>query len=223
VKARIQTGQGPDSAAYDPATKLAFVMNSESSDVTVIDPIKAVPVGSIALGGHPEAAVADGRGHLFVNVEDRDEIADIDVGARKVIGRYKLPGCHEPTGIAFDALTGVLISACRNKVAKLIDAVSGADRGTLQIGEGADGAIFDARRRQLYIPSNEGLLSIFKLAEDGEVQTLQAVKTERYARTAALDEETGKLYLPADQRTEDAAHQLQQVPNTFHVLVVAPD
>ena len=222
IKAKIKTGKGPDGALYDPSSKLAFVMNGDSEDTTLIDIASATAVATIALGGKPEAAAADGKGRVYINIEDTAEIAVVDVKARKTVGRYKLPGCEEPTGIDYDSQTGLLISACHNKVAKLIDASTGADRGSVVIAQGADGAIFDAQRRLVYVPCNDGTLSVFSLSKEGKAALVQAVPTQRFARTAALDPETGRLYLPAVQRKPDGKGEGTRIPGTFQVLVVAP-
>ncbi len=148
--ARIAVGEKPDAAAYDPDSGLAFVMNAGGNSISLIDVADRAPVGTIAVGGKPEAGAIDGKGHLFVNIEDTAEIAVIDIAARTVARRLPLPGCVEPTGIAYDALSDTLISACHNGVAKLIDAGSGADKVTVQVGRNADGAIFDPRSRLAY-------------------------------------------------------------------------
>lgn len=220
--AEIPTGQAPDAAAYDPASGLAFVMNAKSADVTAIDVGRRTSVATIPVGGKPEAAVSDGRGRLYVNIEDTAEVAVIDVASRKVVERLKLPGCHEPTGIAYDAAAGLLISACHNGVAKLVDARTGADRGSVAIGKDADGAIFDPATRLAYIPAKDGVLTVFRLGADGAPGPAQAVETEAGARTAALDPSTGRVYLAAQPSRLDAAGEDVPVPGAFKILVVAP-
>ncbi len=223
VKARIPTGKGPDGAFYDTAGKLAFVMNGDGHSATVIDPARGSTAGTVALGGAPEAGVSDGHGHVYINISDRAEIAVVDVKSRKAVARYAMPGCKEPTGMDYDPQSRLLISACReSKVAKLIDSVTGADRGTVAIGDGADGAIFDPVRRLVYIPCGEGFLTIFQLGSSGEVAGVQNVATGHGARTAALDSTTGQLYLPAADFKADAAGEARMVPGSFRVLVVAP-
>jgi YVTN family beta-propeller protein len=222
IAATIPTGRDPDGAAYDAKSGLAFVMNGESEDVTVIDPRRRRAVATIPVGGKPEAAVADGKGHLFVNIEDTAETARIDIATRKVSVRYKLAGCEEPTGIDYDPVTGLLIAACHNGIAKLVDAASGADRGKFEIGKMADGAIFDAARRLIYVPANDGTLAIAAIDQRGTVTALDMVKTQVGARTAALDPTNGRLYLPATDYAPNAAGEPQRVPGTFKVLVVAP-
>ncbi|MEP7243852.1 MAG: hypothetical protein ABI885_09210 [Gammaproteobacteria bacterium] len=223
IKATIKTGKDPDGALYDPASKLAFVMNGDSEDATLIDIASATVVATIPLGGKPEAAASDGKGRVYINIEDTAEIAVVDVKTRKTVGRYKLPGCEEPTGIDYDSQSGLLISACHNKVAKLIDGSTGADRGSVVIAQGADGAIVDAQRRLVYVPCNEGILSIFSLSKEGKPTLAQAVRTQRFARTAALDPQTGRLYLPTAQRKQDEKGEWKRIPGTFQVLAVAPN
>ena len=222
LQGEIATGKSPDAAAFDPASGLVFVMNAKSNDVTVIDPAAKKAVATIAMGGKPEAAVADGAGRMFINIEDTAEIAVVDVAQRTVVARYKLPGCEEPTGIALDPVTGTLISACHNRTVKLIDVKTGADRGTVPVGENADGAIFDPAKRLAYIPSKDGTLTIFRLDSSAKPQDLQTVTTAAGARTAALDPATGRVYLATAQSTLDAGGEEEAVPGTFQVLVVAP-
>jgi len=222
VKASIAAGTRPDAALYDERTGLAFVMNAVSEDVTFVAIAEAVVVATVALGGKPEAAAIDGKGRLYVNIEDTAELAVVDVESRKVVARYKLPDCAEPTGLAYDSESNLLISACANNTAKLIDATQGSDRGSVRIGEGADGAIFDAAHRLVYIPCFDGTLSIFSLERDGRAGVVTTVQTTVGARTAALDPANGRLYLPAAGYEKDADGKRTSVPGTFQVLVVAP-
>lgn len=216
--ARIAVGEKPDAAAYDPDSGLAFVMNAGGNSISLIDVADRASVGTIAVGGKPEAAAIDGKGHLFVNIEDTAEIAVIDIAARKVARRLPLPGCVEPTGIAYDALTGTLISACHNGVAKLIDASSGADKGTVQVGQNADGAIFDSGTRLAYIPAKEGTLTLFRVAENGTAGKPTEIQTRYGARTAALDPATGRVYLSTADFTQDASDEDIATPGTFRIL-----
>ncbi len=220
--ATIPTGTDPDGAAFDARSGIAFVMNGESRDVTLIDPVGAAALATIKVGGTPEGAVADGAGHVFVNIEDTAEIARIDIAKRKVTARYRLAGCEEPTGIAHDPVTGLLISACHNGVATLVDARTGAARGSFAIGRMADGAIFDAVRRLVYVPCDDGTLTIVALDRRGRPSPVATVNTQVGARTAALDPKTGRLYLPAHDFAPGPDGAPQRVPGTFKVLVVAP-
>jgi DNA-binding beta-propeller fold protein YncE len=222
VRATIPTGKEPDAAQYDESTGMLFVMNGDSEDITFIDLRKAAAVASVPVGGKPEAAATDGKGRLYVNIEDKAEIAVIDIASRRLVAHYKLPRCEEPTGLAYDAASHSLISACHNHVAKVIDAGTGADRGTVAIGQGADGSIFDAQRRLAYISCMDGTLWIFPLSRDGKVGEVTKVSTAYGARTEALDVKTGRLYLPRAEYKTGADGERKRVPGTFEVLVVSP-
>jgi YVTN family beta-propeller protein len=198
------------------------VANGESKDITVIDVAKARVVATIPVDGVPEAAVSDGQGKLYVNLEDRNAIAVIDIAARKVVGRYAMAGCNEPTGIAYDARTGLLIAACHNRTAKLIEAASGKDRGAIPIGQNADGSIFDSARRIGFIPCIDGTLTIYALDDKGEARVLQTVKTSEGARTAVYDTQGDRLFLPTAKVERDAKGEYIRARSDFAVLRVEP-
>ena len=220
VAADIPTGQEPDGATYDAASGLAFVMNGGSDDVTVIDIARRKPVGRIAAGGGPEGAVADGHGHLFLNIEDRNAVAVISVAARRVVRRFPLRGCVEPTGIAYDAKSGLLISACHNGVAKLTDAATGRDRGSIPIGQGADGSIFDPVRRLGFVPCIDGTLTVYRLDAGGKATVVQRLTTRDGARTAAYDTRRDRLYLASARVERDAKGAYIRARSDFRMLTV---
>lgn len=220
VIADMPTGAEPDGAAFDARTGTAFVMNGGSGDITLIDVARHDVVGRIAVGGAPEGGVSDGRGHFFLNLEDRNEIAVIAIAARKLVRRYALPGCLEPTGIAYDARSGVLVSACHNGIAKIIDAATGRDRGTIPIGKGADGSIFDARRRLGFVPCIDGTLSVYRLDARGKVSAIQHLVTRDGARTAAYDGGRDRLYLASATVERDAKGQYLRAQKDFRIVTV---
>ena len=190
-------------------------MNTGSLDVSVIDVARATAVATISLGARPEGAAVDGSGRVYVNLEDKAQIAVIDSSTRRVVATHGLPGCIEPTGLAFDPIARLLIAACHNRVAKLIDAASGEDRGTVGIGKDADGAIFDAGRRLVYVPSADGVLTIFRLSAGGQPTMIASLATAPGARTAALDERSGRIYLAANSGATATRE-------AFQLVVVAP-
>lgn len=196
IEGEIKVGKNPDAAIFEPFSGLVFVMNGDSNDVTLVSLKEKKAIATIPVGGKPEAAVSDGAGRVYLNVEDTAEVVVIDVKARKVASRYKMQNCEEPTGIALDPKTGLLISACGNGVAKLIDAASGKPHGDVKIGEGADGAIFDSKRRLVFIPCYAGTLTVVSLDTAGKATVLQEVKTQEGARTAALDATNGRCTCP---------------------------
>jgi len=221
VIATIPTGIGPDAAVFDPSSGLALVMDGKGGDITLIDPKTAHAEGRIDVGGKLEFAVADGKGRVFVNVEDKAEIAAIDVVQRKVVSRYKLDGCEGPSGLALNPDAGLLLAACANRKALAVQAKDGASVATLAIGERPDGAIFDAKRGLFFIPCGAGSIAVVG-DSDGKPAVIASIPTANGARTAALDPQTGKLYLPTADFAPPADGEKRHtvVPGTFRVLVV---
>jgi DNA-binding beta-propeller fold protein YncE len=221
VIASIATGLNPDVAILEPSSGLVLAMDGKDGDITLIDPKTATSPGRITVGGKLEFAVADGAGRVFVNVEDKAEIAVVDVAARKVAARYKLTGCEEPTGLALNPTTGLLLAACGNQKAVAVQAKDGGIVATLPIGERPDGAIFDAKRKLFFIPCGAGSITVIG-ETSGTPAVIATIPTANGARTAALDPKTGKLYLPtADFKAPAEGEQRHTVvPGTFRVLVV---
>ena len=147
VEATFATGQGPDALVVEPKTGLIVIFNGKSHDATLVNVATKSVMGAIALDGKPEVADNDGAGRVFVNIEDKNEIAVIDIGVRKVVATFALNGCDAPTGLAFDAQTGVLISACENEVAKVIDAKSGDEISSLNRSASGPTAFYSTSRR----------------------------------------------------------------------------
>ena len=221
VVARIPAGKNPDAVAYDPATHTAWVMNAGSGDATVVDPATGKVLATVPIGGSLELGVADGAGRLYVNVEDKNDIAVIDTRARKLLKRIPLAGCEGPTGIAYSARDKLLVSACANGVAK-ITTTDGRDAGSVRIGEHPDGAAFDARRGVALVPTaGDGKLNVFRLTPRPEM--IEQALTQQGARTMAFDARTGVVYLPSAQYAPAAGPgRPQPVPGTFNVLVMKP-
>jgi DNA-binding beta-propeller fold protein YncE len=221
VRATIPTGKKPDAAAYDQATRTLWVMTPGDGAITTIDPASARVVATVPVGGSLELGAPDGHGKLYVNVEDKNDVAVIDTRARKLIRREPLPGCDGPTGIAYDPATKETLSACANGVAVVLSA-TGKPIASLTIGKRPDGAAFDERRHIALVPSGaEGTLSIIRLSPTPRVVT--AIPTAKSARTIALDPSTGRAYLPAaDFQPPVGNERPKAVPGTFRILVVAP-
>ncbi|MDQ2861609.1 MAG: PQQ-binding-like beta-propeller repeat protein, partial [Pseudomonadota bacterium] len=203
--ASIPTAKGPDGATYDPSSGLVMVIDGDSGEVTMVDPKAGKAVGSIKVGDSLEFPAADGKGRLYINVEDKNEIAVVDIAARKAVGRYPLGDCHGPTGLALVA-GNRLISACANGVAKILDAPSGRVLATLKIGERPDSVLYDETRSLAYIPSAlTGTLAVIALSGKDDNTIIDTVATQAGARTGAADPKTGKIYLPTAQFLPAAA------------------
>jgi DNA-binding beta-propeller fold protein YncE len=221
--ASLPTSKGPDDAAIDPKSGLAFVMGHQGGAVTLIDPKAHKVVGTVEVGGALEEGVADGSGRAFVNVEDKNEIAVIDLAAQKVTAHWPLAGCDGPTGLAYDPQDKLLIAACDGTTA-IVSATTGKVLQTLPTGKGADGAAYDAKRHLAFIPAGRaGTMSVIAFAK-GQASIAQTAPTQIGARTLAVDERTGRVYLPTATYAPPAGGVGRPitVPGTFQVLVVAP-
>ena len=220
-RATVATGNKPDAAVYDPATRTMWVMTPGDGGATVIDPLAAKVVATVAVGGSLEFAAADGHGKLYVNAEDKNDVAVIDTRTRKVLRREPLPGCDGPTGIIYDPATRETLSACANGVAVVLSD-AGKPVASLSIGKRPDGAAFDSRRHVALVPSGaDGTLSIIQLSPVPKV--IATVQTAKSARTIALDPSTGRAYLPATDLLPPIGNERPKaVPGTFRIIVVAP-
>ncbi len=223
VAAVLPTAKGPDAATLDSKSGLVLVMGHSGGAVTLLDPRAHVVVGTVAIGGALEEAATDGMGRAFVNVEDKNEIAVIDISARKVIGRWPLGGCDGPTGLAYNANDKELIAAC-DGTTSIVRASDGKVLQTLATGKGADGAAYDAKRHLAFVPAGrDGTLAVIGF-EKGVASVLQTVATQRGARTIALDERTGRVYLPVAKygAPTTPGTRPSAIPGSFEILVVGP-
>lgn len=196
VRATVPTGPKPDAAVYDTATATLLVMDNKAGTVTLVDPVAMAATGTVTVGGALESAALDGRGHVYVAVEDQSEIAAIDLRTRTVTRRIALAGCEEPGGLALTK-AGVLIAACANHVAKAVDATTGAALADLVIGPGPDSAFADPTRDRVYIPTGrDGMLTVIDTAARVP-KVIAIVPTAVGARTGAVDPATGTVYVIA--------------------------
>ncbi len=223
------TGTNPDAILYEPYSKRIFTFNGRSANVTVIDAASRKVVGTIAVSGKPEVAVADGHGRVFVNIEDRNSIAVIDVTALAVSKYWSLGGCDGPTGLAIDRKRNRLFSVCHNKKMIVMDGNYGTVVKELPIGAEVDGAEFDADLNLIFSSNGDGTLTIAGSGESGEVSVISTVSTQKSARTIALDSTTHRIYLPAALFTpplpptpEQPKPRPSMIPDSFVILVLAP-
>jgi len=224
----VKTGENPDMILYEPQSHRVVAFNARSNDVTVIDAKAGTVAGTITLAGKPELAVHDDKGTVFVNLEDKSEVVALDPMALKVKGRWSLAPCEEPTGLAIDRGHRRLLAACANKMMAVMDADSGKVVTTLPIGEGPDGAAFDADRQLAFSPNGrDGTVTVIREVTPDKFEVAQTVETARSARTLDLDPKSHKLYLVAAQfgpppspTAEQPRPRPPMVPGTFEVLVV---
>ncbi|NPD65184.1 YncE family protein [Lichenicola cladoniae] len=214
----LKTGSKPDGAVLDRATGQVLVMNGKSGSITRIDVGRSSHVaGTIQVGGALEAPVLDGSGRLFVNVEDRNEIAVIGLSEGAVVARYKLAGCEGPTGLAYVASHRVLVSVCSNGVAEIVGD-DGVERARLAVGPHPDAVIVDRVHDRVFIPGGgNGTLSEISFA--GGPHVSRVFSTRPGARTGAYDPKTQYVYLPYG-RMDRTTGTPTLVPGSFGVLVV---
>src|SRR5439155_14757360 len=193
------TGDNPDAILYDPATKHVFTFNGRGQNATVFD-ADGKTVATIPLGGKPEFGQSDRAGHVFVNIEDKNEIVDIDAKNLTVAHRWPLAPCEEPSGLAIDRAHHRLFSVCGNEKMVVVDDQNGKVVASVPIGKGVDGAAFD-EKKQMAFSSNgaDGTITVVREVSPTEFNLAENVTTARGARTIALDEKTGSLFVPTAQ------------------------
>jgi DNA-binding beta-propeller fold protein YncE len=228
VIADLPGGKNPNSAAYDPMSKTAIVMNKNSGNATVVDPMQHKVVGTIPISDDTlEFPASNGAGEIFDNIETTGEIAVIDVKSGKVTGRFKLNGCEEPSGLAYVPAPRLLISACGNGVAKVVQADTGKEVASIAIGHGPDAVIYDPVRKMAFIPcGTEGVLEVISLADLKHIAIVQHVQTQQGSRTGTVDPSTGRLYLMASKpdlsATVPTGGRVPRLAGSWEVLVVGP-
>jgi DNA-binding beta-propeller fold protein YncE len=217
----VATGENPDSIRFEPKSSRVFTFNGRSRNSTVIDAKTNAVVTTIALPGKPEFAVEDGRGHVYANIEDTNEIVEIDAAKATVSKKYALTGCEGPSGLAIDAKNRRLFSVCGNRVMAVSDPDAGKVVATPAIGAGADGAAFDPGTGYAFSSNGDGTLTVVQ-ETGGKWDVLENIATERGARTIALDEKTHRVYLPTAQAGPPpaAGGRAPFLPDSFKILVV---
>ena len=224
-----KAGMNPDAIVYDPASKRVFAMNGRSNDVTAIDAATGKVLGTFPVTGKPEFAVADGAGHVYVNIEDESEELQIDTQNLKVTAQWPLAPCQEPSGLAIDVAHRRLFAGCDNQMMAVVDADSGKVIATPTIGAGVDADAFDPGTGFAFA-SNGQSATLTVVHEDApdKYSVVENVTTQRGARTMALDLKSHEVYLvtadfaPAPPAAnENPRPRMMAVPGTFLVLIYA--
>jgi DNA-binding beta-propeller fold protein YncE len=222
----VKVEKNPDEIIYDLATKRVFAFNRGSSSASAIDAKTGSIAGTIALGGHPEFAVADGNGMIYINIDDKSEIVALDSRKLEVKSRWPLAPGESPSGIALDQQHRRLFSACENKKMIILNADNGQVISTLPIGEGTDGAGFDPETQLAFSSNGEGTLSIIHEDSADKFSVIESIPTQRGARTMAIDAKTHNIFLvtaqfgPAPEPTPERPHPRPSIiPDTFVILV----
>jgi DNA-binding beta-propeller fold protein YncE len=219
--------RNPDAILYDPATKRVFTFNGGTSNATAIDAANGTVIGNVDLGGKPEAAVVDG-GRIYVNIEDKSEIAVFDPKTLAVLARWPLAPCEEPTGLGIDRAHRRLFSGCGNKIMAVTDMASGNVVASVPVGSGVDGAGFDSATQNAFTSNGEGSLTVVHEDTPDKYTVVETVPTQRGARTMAVSPLTHRIYTvtsdfgPAPAPTADRPRpRPAMIPGTFVVLEVS--
>lgn len=227
VLKQIPVGKNPDAIIYDPASKRVFTMNGASDDATAIDVKTDTTAGTIPLGGRPEFAVSDERGHVFVNLEDKSAVVELDPSKLSVLARWPIAPGEEPSGLAIDRKHARLFSTGANKTLVVLDASTGKVVATLPIGGGVDGAMFDPETSLAFTSNGEGTLTVIREDSPDKFAVVENVATRRGARTLALDAKTHRVFLvtaefgpPPAPTPERPRPRPSIVPGSFTLLVV---
>lgn len=225
-KIKLDGAENPDAILYDPASKRVLTFNGRSKNATVIDAEKGTTVANIPLDGKPEFAAADGKGTVFVNIEDKSELVAIDAKNGKVVNTWPLTGCEEPSGLAIDQKHRRLFSGCHNKVMAIVNADDGKVVATVPIGQGVDANAFDPGTELAFSSNGDGTLTVVHEDSPEKFKVVQDAQTQRGARTMALDSNTHDVYLVTAEFDEQPPAEGQtrprrtMKPGSFTLLVM---
>jgi DNA-binding beta-propeller fold protein YncE len=222
------TGENPDAILYDPASKRVFAFNGRTANATALDAATGAIAGTIALDGRPEFAAADGKGRVYVNLEDKNTLLMIDAKKLTVEKRWPLAPCEEPSGLAIDREHHRLFVGCSNKLMAVVDADGGKVVATVPIGEGVDANGYDPGTGLSFASTGDGNLTVARADGDDKYAVAQNVATQQSARTMALDEKTHTVVVAAAQfgpppspTADNPRPRRTMVPGSFILLVVA--
>ena len=216
-----------DAVLYDAISKRVFTFNGDAENASVLDASTGKRIRNIALGGKPEFGVSDGKGRVYVNLEDRSQIVEIDARAMRVTRRWKLGSCDGPSGLAIDRAHGLLFSGCSNKVMAVSNIRRGRFVAAVPIGSGVDANAFDASTNTAFSSNGEGTLTVVHERSPTKFDVVETVATMKGARTMALDPRSHTVYTvsaefgPAPAPTaENPRPRPAIVPGSFVVLVL---
>jgi YVTN family beta-propeller protein len=222
------SGADPDGILYVPLLQRIYVSNGHANSVSAIDIATRKVIATVAVGGKPEALATDSQGRIFVNLEDKSEIAELDGNHNTVLAHWPLASCDGPSGLTIDSATERLFTVCSNQRMLVLDAQSGRQVASLPIGGGPDAAAFDSGLKTAFSSNGaDGTLTAVHEDDPDHFSVVQNLSTQSGARTMALDEQTHTLYLVSSElRTsrdsaQNSPHQRGTVVSgTFVVLVV---
>jgi len=224
----IATAADSDGILFEPTTKHIYVINGDSGSISVIDPVGDKKIATIEIGSKLEPAVADDKGRIYVNGEQKNEIIAIDASTNNVVAQWPMPNCQTPHGIAIDRSTRRLFSTCANKVLVVLNIDTGATVATLPIGAHSDGAAFDPARKLVFSSNGDGSLSVIREVSADRFISAEMIKTKPGARTMSINPKTGRIFLvTADLASEPAGaagaeQRAAYGPDSVKLLYVDP-
>src|SRR5271167_4558447 len=203
----IDVEGGPDGILFDPFNARVYVFSHRAPNATVINAADGSITGTIDLGGAPEQAVTDGAGHIYVDIEDKDNIAVVDAKSMTVTAHYDLAGkCGGPGGLAFDVKNHILFAACHEPaVMAILSSVDGKIITSLPIGNGVDGAVFNPNTMEAFSSQRDGTLTIIKENSPTNFVVEQTVQTKQGCKTCSLDSKNNRVVLICTERMPTAA------------------
>lgn len=223
-----KAGDNPDAIIYDSASQRIFAFNNGGTTATVLDVKKGDLVGTVELGGAPEFAVSDLKGRIYVNIEDKNEVLQLDTSKLTVLNHWSLNPGKTPTGLAIDLEHRRLFSACRDsRTLEVMDADNGKILASLPIGAGVDGVAFDPKTKTVFTSNGDGTLTVIREDTPDKYQVIQNVTTSAGARTMALDMKNHQIWLVTAETKAVSETQGKRrrtvVPETFSVITVGKD
>jgi DNA-binding beta-propeller fold protein YncE len=203
----IEVQGRPDGIVFEPLTERIYVLSHSQPNATVIDAKDGSIVGTIDLGGAPEQAASDGKGLLYVCLEDKDNIAVVDVKGLKVTAHYDLSGKGGgPAGLGFDAKNHILFAMCHEpQTCVVLKADDGKILTTLPIGRGTDGGGFNPDTMEAFSSQGDGTLTIIKETSPTSFEVAQTVQTKSRAKTCTLDSKNNQIILITTEPSPAAA------------------
>jgi len=225
----IDVEGNPDGILFDPFNQRVWVFSHSAPNATIIDVRDGSVVGTLDLGGAPEQAVTDGNGLIYVDIEDKDNIAVVDTRALKVTAHYDISEkAKVPAGLAFDARNKILFVGCRNTPTMVIMTTEGKILATLPIGAGVDGAVFNPATMETFSSQGDGTLTVIKEKSPTSFEVVQTVQTKVSGKTLTLDAKTNQIYViaaeygppPPPPPAGGRAGRGAMIPDSFSILVI---
>lgn len=195
ILARVPAGKNPDGLTYDPSTNTAWAFNGRSNDATVVSDTTHKVIATVPLPGKPEFPVADGRGFVYDNIESLSKIVKIDAAKHTVVAAWPVAPCQSPSGLAIDVEHHRLFSVCDNGKMAVVDTDTGKVVAIVPIGDGPDAARFDSKHQLAFSSNGQGTLTVVHEDSPDKYTVAQTLTTKHGARTMALNEATGTIYV----------------------------